>query len=63
MEKPYFVMLNNQRRTRLVPFADGEELAMFSTEREAMDAAEGNLMAINFGYEIFKVGEGVLHAH
>ena len=59
MDKPYFVMLNNQQGTRLVPLVDGEELAMFPTADKAIEAAEKNLMAINFGYEVFKFGEGV----
>jgi len=61
MEKPYFVMLYNQRGDRLVPMLeDMGELAMYASFEEAESAAELNPMGQSFGYDIFQAGCGCI---
>lgn len=61
MEKMYFVMLDNQDGTMILPMVDGDgNVALFATERAAREAALGNLMGSAFGYEIFERGNGEL---
>lgn len=57
MDKPFFVMLNNQKGTRLVPMADPEnELMMYATKEEAEEAAKHTFYGEHFGYEIHEAG-------
>ena len=60
MEKLYFVMINNQDGTLIMPMVDTEDqqVALFDTPWEAREAAQGNRMATAFGYEIFERGNG-----
>lgn len=59
MNKPYFVMLHNQKATTFVPLMnENNELLMFETYPKAEVAAENTLFGREFGYEIFKEGEG-----
>ncbi len=62
MKEPFFVMLHNQKSTKLIPLmggVNGDELAMYRTFLQAEDAAESNLIGAAFGYEIFEAGCGV----
>lgn len=55
-------MLYNQKHTCLVPLmSDGFvlELMMFESVEEATHAAEKTIYGSEFGYDIFKEGEGV----
>ena len=64
MEKPYFVMLYNQKGTRFIPLTSpADQLEMFATPEQARDAAEGSLFGSRFGYEIFEAGDGVFVAN
>ena len=59
MKKRFFVMLNNQAADRLVPLIQSnDELAMFATLREAMDAARKTPLGEVFGFEVFEAGQG-----
>lgn len=59
MDKPYFVMLHNQRHDRLVPMADPEgELYMYATREEAAEAATRTWFGEHFGFEVFREGGG-----
>jgi hypothetical protein len=58
--KPYFVMLWNQKQTRLVPLRDeNDELMMFSTVYGAIEAARETGFGAAFGYDIFEAGNGI----
>lgn len=60
MEKPYFVMLWNQKCTLLVPMTEENgELAMFLTEEEAFAAGKENHMGKHFGFDVFEAGCGI----
>ncbi len=59
MEKPFFVMLNNQKGNRLVPMMDPEyELMMYATKDEAEAAAKQTFYGEHFGYEVHEAGCG-----
>ena len=58
MDKPFFVMLFNQKGTRLVPLVDPDgQLMMYETAAEARGAAENSLMGERFGYLIYSAEE------
>jgi hypothetical protein len=59
MDKPFFVMLYNQKGDRLVPMVDPDnELYMYATYDEARTAAKHTLYGDKFGYEVFAEGDG-----
>lgn len=59
MDRPFFVMLNNQARTKLVPLVDDEgQLAMFEFYLQASVAGSRNPLGNANGFEIFCAGEG-----
>ncbi len=61
MNKPYFIMIHNQRGTAVLPMTceEGEEVAMFGTIDEATEAANTHDMCIAFGWDLFQVGCGI----
>jgi hypothetical protein len=60
MNKPYFVMVHNQRGTAVLPMVEESgEVSMFASVTEAVDAANENDMAIAFGYDVFMAGAGI----
>ena len=59
IEKPYFVILNHQKKDIFLPFLDEDgELAMFETEIEAICEANQNPLGNVFGFEVFELGSG-----
>jgi hypothetical protein len=64
MDKPFFIMLYNQKHTVAFPMTiGGEEInyddpIFFSTIEEARECAKDHAMAQAFGYEIFEIGMG-----
>lgn len=62
MEKPFFIMIHNQRGTAVMPMTDAEkddEVAMFETVHEATEAANNHDMCIAFGWDLFQAGCGI----
>jgi len=59
MDKPFFIMLNHQKRDFSFPIVDdNEEVMFFSTVDEAREVMKGHLFAEAFGFEIFERGTG-----
>lgn len=59
MEKDYFVMLNTMNGGLLaMTESDGETVALYETKEDAAVAAEDNLLAQSYGYEVFQRGWG-----
>lgn len=56
--KEYFVMLNNQNGSLLIPLMYQDELQMFESVKEATIAAESSFMGKHFGFDVFRKGEG-----
>ena len=59
IDKPYFVMLNCQNGMILPLVGDNEEVCMFSSENDAMIAANDTVLGSAFGFEVFELGGGV----
>jgi hypothetical protein len=55
----FFIMMNNQKGTTIMPIVDGdEEVMLFETEEEAEEIASLHPFCKAFGYEIFERGTG-----
>lgn len=52
-------MIHNQRGTAVIPLTLEDEVAMFETQEEAMEAAYNNDMAVAFGFDLFMAGNGI----
>lgn len=50
----YFVMLNLPYEGITPIVNDDEEVALFETEKEAIDIADKNIMGAAYGYEIYE---------
>lgn len=60
LEKPYFVMLYNQKGDRVVPLTDDNgEVRMFADEDDAYKTANVTFYGSNFGFDIFEMGNGL----
>ena len=62
MDKPFFIMMYNQKGTVAMPITDSDnddQVAFYATEEEALDAAEAYGWSHIFGFEIFEMGTGV----
>ena len=62
MDKPFFIMMYNQKGTVAMPITDSDnddQVAFYATEEEALDAMDGHIYAEAFGFEIFEMGTGV----
>ncbi len=60
MEKPYFVILNHQRIGIYLPMVDDNgQLAMFTTDKEAIEAGNNNPLGRACGFEVFEIGGGL----
>ncbi|MFH0952360.1 MAG: hypothetical protein V1838_04195 [Patescibacteria group bacterium] len=60
IDKPYFVILNHQKKGIYLPLLDkNEKLAMFISEIEATMSGNENLIGSEFGFEVFELGGGV----
>jgi hypothetical protein len=56
----FFIMMNNQSGTTIMPITDGEDdVMLFETEEEAREMAEEHHFCNKFGFEIFERGTGV----
>lgn len=61
MSKDFFVMLYKQNGDGAMPIVDENEDVMFyESEDEAIEAMTGHMSAEAFGYEIFKLGTGIM---
>ncbi len=59
-EKEYFIMMNNQDGSTILPIInDAENVKFFSTHAAAEKLAMDHSFCRAFGYEIFCRGEGV----
>jgi len=54
----YFVILTHPGGYPLMMTDDVDDMATFDTEEAARDAALGNVLGAQIGYEIFRVGDG-----
>lgn len=60
MDKPFFIMLLNQRGTCAMPIVDEEGDVMFyASHDEAKEAMRGHVYAEAFGFEVFEMGNGL----
>jgi hypothetical protein len=61
MEKPFFIMMYNQRGNYAMPMLDSEsgdddEVKFFPTYEEAEECAKDHTYCKAFGYQIFEMG-------
>lgn len=62
MNEPYFIMAYNQVGNLAMPIVTEDELGneiikFFKTEEEATQLAMNHQMCLNFGYDIFCMGD------
>lgn len=57
-DKEFFAMLNTTNAGITPMVADEDELAVFSTEKDAKKAAQNTVLGKMFGYEVFERGTG-----
>lgn len=56
----FFIMMNNQNGTTIMPIVnEDEEVMLFETEEEAREIAGEHYFCKAFGYEIFERGTGI----
>lgn len=61
MNKKYFVIFNTQKGVAILPMVDRENVMMtYATFAEATNAAKNTFYGQHFGFEVFKLGDGVL---
>lgn len=59
MEKPFFIMMFNQRGDYASPATeDNGDVMLWHTAGEAEEAMRGHIYAEAFGYEVHKLGDG-----
>jgi hypothetical protein len=59
MGNEYFVMLTTQDGGYTPMMQDDDDIAQYATEQEARENAEQNMLAQAFGYEVFRIGDGL----
>ena len=59
MSEGYFVMLNTMNGGIMPMVNDDDQTAIYKTEMKAREDAQQNPVAQAFGYEVFKIGDGV----
>jgi hypothetical protein len=59
MSKDYFIMLNSHDGESIMPITDDEDdVQLYETEEDAIEAMRGHPYAEAYGFEIFKRGDG-----
>ena len=59
MDKPFFVMMYNQKGNHAGPMTDEDgDVAFFETGKAALAVCKDHGYAQAFGYEIFEMGTG-----
>lgn len=59
MSKDFFIMLHSQSGDKVLPIVDeNENVVLYESEEEAINAMKGHLYAESFGFEVFELGTG-----